>query len=186
MSSIVPEPMTRVGGTPPGGECAARCVMMSTGLETTTSTASGACSSTDGTSCAEDGGVPLEELESRLARRLGAAGGDHHRATAGQIGVASGTHRQRMREGDRVQDVGRVRLGAFPIRVDEHELAADPAHHQRERGGRAHHSAAYDSDLHAFPQVHSTVVRRSGGGLAFRAIGPTSAAPGSRLVRQPP
>ncbi len=47
---MVPEPTTRVARTPPlAAKCAARWVMMSTGFETTASTASGACSSTEGT-----------------------------------------------------------------------------------------------------------------------------------------
>jgi hypothetical protein len=41
-----------------------------------------------GHDCAEHGGVALQELESGLARLLGNAGGDHHRATASQLGVA--------------------------------------------------------------------------------------------------
>jgi hypothetical protein len=139
----VPEPRTRVVGTPDiAAKCAAQVRHDIDRVGDHHEHRVGRMLQHGRHHVAENGGVALEELEPRLARPLGDACGDDHRAAAGQVGVASGTHRQRVREGDRVKDVVRLRLGAFPIHVHQDELAADPAHHQRERGRRAQDAPA--------------------------------------------
>jgi hypothetical protein len=68
LASIVPEPMTRVDDTPePAAKCAARCVMMSTGSETTTTIASPACCKRESHHLFKPRHVALEHLEPGLA-----------------------------------------------------------------------------------------------------------------------
>ena len=122
--------------------------MMSTGLVTTSSTASGACAEHGRDDLPEHVGVALQQLQPRFARLLRNAAGDDDDARAVEVRVIPRAHRERVRERNRVIDVVGLGLGARAIHVHQHDLPAHAAHDERVGRGRADHAAADDADLH--------------------------------------
>jgi hypothetical protein len=95
--------------------------------------------------------VTLQQLQARFARLLRHAAGDDDHARLFEIRVLPGTHRQRVRERDRVVDVVGLGLGARAIHVHQHNLPPHAAHEERVGRGRADHAAADDANLHRGP-----------------------------------
>jgi hypothetical protein len=114
---------------------------------------------------AEHGRVAAKQLEPGLPGLLPDPGTQHNGPAPGQVGVPAGPDLQWVGERDGVADV--VRLGRRPglVLVNQHDLAADPAHHQGVRGRRPDHPGSDDPDFHGSapaggpPSLRATVRR---------------------------
>ena len=110
----------------------------------------------------------LQKLETRLARLLRHATGNHHHSRSGKVLVIARAHGKRMRERDGVIDVIRFGLCALAVQIHQHDLTAHAAHHESVRGGRADHATANDSDFHRSKQIEQEETEIAEGGKTVR------------------
>ena len=97
--------------------------------------------------------VPLQQLQARFARFLGDPSGNNHDLRAGQIRIIARAHGQWMRERNCMLDIVGFSLGASPIQIDQHDFPAHAAHDQSVSRGGPDHAAANNANFHnASPQ----------------------------------
>ena len=130
MSSCVPRPSTWPAGN--SSRCAARYVSTSTGLETTSTIASGLCPAfcDFAENAAEQLDVAIDQIEPAFVGLAPQAGGDADQIAVGNVFVAAGGDQLIGHQRRAVQQVERLPGGQVGIDVDQRDLADDAAHLQ--------------------------------------------------------
>ena len=101
-----------------------------------------------GDNLAKNGCVALEKLQPRFARLLPDARTKHNHSAANQCIVIASVDFKRMSEWHGVSNVIGLSDRAIHVLVDEHNLAADPLHHERVARSGSDKSASDNSNFH--------------------------------------